>query len=204
MPQSSASSLMVILSRDFVRSSFFKAASSASFVILAIACPPLFLCIRFHRILFAKVVVRQLCKHVDFLILIILYDNRLKMSKLTFYKKTLAFCKIPWYHLICVSGCGSAWLERRLREAEVASSNPATPIHLKASKSFTRFWRLLFCIIFAALENCRKNLKNIKNGLLFIKFYAMIIFVPGCGSAWLERRLREAEVASSNPATPIH
>ena len=46
-------------------------------------------------------------------------------------------------------------------------------------------------------------MKNLKNGLLFIKFYAMIIFVPGCGSAWLERRLREAEVASSNPATPI-
>ena len=42
IPQSSASSLMVILSRGFVRSSFFKAASSASFVILAIACPPLF------------------------------------------------------------------------------------------------------------------------------------------------------------------
>ena len=61
----------------------------------------------------------------------------------------------------------------------------------------------MFCILFAALENCRKNLKNLKNGLLFIKFYAMIIFVPGCGSAWLERRLREAEVASSNPATPI-
>ena len=32
----------------------------------------------------------------------------------------------------------------------------------------------------------------------------MIVFVPGCGSAWLERRLGEAEVASSNPATPIH
>ena len=63
--------------------------------------------------------------------LIILYDNRLKMGKLTFYKKTLAFCKIPWYYLTCVSGCGSAWLERRLREAEVASSNPATPIHCK-------------------------------------------------------------------------
>ena len=30
------------------------------------------------------------------------------------------------------------------------------------------------------------------------------VFNPGCGSAWLERRLREAEVASSNPATPIH
>ena len=38
--------------------------------------------------------------------------------------------------------------------------------------------------------------------MLFIKFYAMIVFVPGCGSAWLERRLREAEVASSNPAAP--
>ena len=62
---------------------------------------------------------------------ILLYDNRLKMGKLTFYKKTLAFCKIPWYYLTCVSGCGSAWLERRLREAEVASSNPATPIHCK-------------------------------------------------------------------------
>ena len=47
-------------------------------------------------------------------------------------------------------------------------------------------------------------MKNLKNGLLFIKFYVIIIFVPGCGSAWLERRLREAEVASSNPATPIH
>ena len=42
MPQSSASSLMVILSRDFVRSYFFKAASNASFVVLAIACPQLF------------------------------------------------------------------------------------------------------------------------------------------------------------------
>ena len=57
-----------------------------------------------------------------------------------------------------------------------------------------------FCPYF---ENCRKNLKNLKNGLLFIKFYAMIVFVPGCGSAWLERRLREAEVASSNLVTPI-
>ena len=42
MPQSSASSLMVILSRDFMRSSFFKAASNASFVVLVITCPPLF------------------------------------------------------------------------------------------------------------------------------------------------------------------
>ena len=69
-------------------------------------------------------------KRADSLALIILYDNSLKMGKLTFYKKTLAFCKIPWYYLTCVSGCGSAWLERRLREAEVASSNPATPIHV--------------------------------------------------------------------------
>ena len=47
--------------------------------------------------------------------------------------------KFLGYNNICVaeirdnaaSGCGSAWLERRLREAEVASSNPATPIHCK-------------------------------------------------------------------------
>ena len=37
-------------------------------------------------------------------------------------------------------GCGSAWLERRLREAEVASSNPATPIHAKMA----RFWGIPF------------------------------------------------------------
>ena len=72
-------------------------------------------------------------------------------------------------------------------------------------KIFLRgFDAFCFCSLFIDLENCRKNLKNLKNGLLFIKFYAMIVFVPGCGSAWLERRLREAEVASSNPATPIH
>ena len=30
------------------------------------------------------------------------------------------------------TGCGSVWLERRLREAEVASSNLVTPIFYKA------------------------------------------------------------------------
>ena len=81
---------------------------------------------------FTNAAVSQSCRHVALLVFaILLYDNRLKMGKLTFYKKTLAFCKIPWYYLTCVSGCGSAWLERRLREAEVASSNPATPIHCK-------------------------------------------------------------------------
>ena len=49
------------------------------------------------------------------------------MGKLTFYKKTLAFCKIPWYYLTCVSGCGSAWLERLVWDQEVAGSNPVTP-----------------------------------------------------------------------------
>ncbi len=39
------------------------------------------------------------------------------------------------YNITCVSGCGSAWLERRLREAEVASSNPATPM-VKNAGSF--------------------------------------------------------------------
>ena len=43
-------------------------------------------------------------------------------------KKGVAFLEKAWYYTTCVPGCGSAWLERRLREAEVASSNPATPI----------------------------------------------------------------------------
>ena len=80
-----------------------------------------------------------------------------------------------------------------------AIQNTVTTFMILSGINYTFY----FCILFAVLENCRKNLKNLKNGLLFIKFYAMIVFVPGCGSAWLERRLREAEVASSNPATPI-
>lgn len=83
---------------------FFKAASNASFVILAIAHPPLFLCISFTRYSFAKVVVRQSCKHVDFLTLIILYDNRLKMGKLTFYKKLLLFVKFHGIILLAFRG----------------------------------------------------------------------------------------------------
>ena len=43
----------------------------------------------------------------------------------------VAFFFLTDYNTKCASGCGSAWLERRLREAEVASSNPATPIHAK-------------------------------------------------------------------------
>ena len=33
---------------------------------------------------------------------------------------------------------------------------------------------------------------------------SIISFVAGCGSVWLERRLREAEAASSNLVTPIY
>ena len=43
----------------------------------------------------------------------------------------VAFLGVKDYNTKCASGCGSAWLERRLREAEVASSNPATPIICK-------------------------------------------------------------------------
>ena len=46
-----------------------------------------------------------------------------------FVKKTVAFFPVTRYNNNRVTGCGSAWLERRLREAEVASSNPATPMH---------------------------------------------------------------------------
>ena len=55
----------------------------------------------------------------------------IKMKK---SKKMVAFFNFTHYNTKCASGCGSAWLERRLREAEVASSNPATPIHEEVSK----------------------------------------------------------------------
>lgn len=53
---------------------------------------------------------------------------------LIFYEKGIAFLKNTSYNITCVSGCGSAWLERRLREAEVASSNPATPMNIGTPK----------------------------------------------------------------------
>ena len=31
-------------------------------------------------------------------------------------------------YMTAITGCGSVWLERRLREAEAASSNLVTPI----------------------------------------------------------------------------
>ena len=40
----------------------------------------------------------------------------------------LAFLEKTRYNNIRVTGCGSVWLERRLREAEAASSNLVTPI----------------------------------------------------------------------------
>ena len=43
------------------------------------------------------------------------------------------------YNKIRVTGCGSVWLERRLREAEVASSNLVTPIEKY------RGYRYFFC-----------------------------------------------------------
>lgn len=43
-------------------------------------------------------------------------------------KKGIAFFLKTGYNTIRVTGCGSVWLERRLREAEAASSNLVTPI----------------------------------------------------------------------------
>ena len=39
--------------------------------------------------------------------------------------------------------------------------------------------------------------------ILFSKPSIITIVSTGCGSVWLERRLREAEAASSNLVTPI-
>lgn len=43
-------------------------------------------------------------------------------------QKTIAFLFYSRYNNYRVTGCGSVWLERRLREAEAASSNLVTPI----------------------------------------------------------------------------
>ena len=61
-----------------------------------------------------------------------------------FVKKVLAFLKHTGYNLTCVSGCGSAWLERHLREVEVASSNPATPTKNIRSFSLTETSDIFF------------------------------------------------------------
>ena len=42
--------------------------------------------------------------------------------------------------------------------------------------------------------SCVRDMTNIKNDKHF---------VPGCGSAWLERLIWDQEVAGSNPVTPI-
>ena len=41
--------------------------------------------------------------------------------------------------------------------------------------------------------SCVRDMANIKNDKHF---------VPGCGSAWLERLIWDQEVAGSNPVTP--
>ena len=59
-------------------------------------------------------------------------------------KKTLAFFHIIDYNKFCSTGCGLVWLERRLREAEVASSNLVTPIKKCRKALFTH----AFCGMF--------------------------------------------------------
>ena len=43
--------------------------------------------------------------------------------------------------------------------------------------------------------SCVRDVANIKNDKHF---------VPGCGSAWLERLIWDQEVAGSNPVTPTY
>ncbi len=45
------------------------------------------------------------------------------------------------FNMHYISGCGSVWLERRLREAEAASSNLVTPTK-KGIRKDSLFWRI--------------------------------------------------------------
>ena len=54
--------------------------------------------------------------------------------RLEISKKSVAFQGFSRYNIVCVAGCGSVWLERRLREAEAAGSNPVTPIYREMTK----------------------------------------------------------------------
>ncbi len=59
----------------------------------------------------------------------ILYAN---FSKIFFLLFVIDISHINVYTIICceyISGCGSVWLERHLREVEAASSNLVTPIY---------------------------------------------------------------------------
>ena len=48
--------------------------------------------------------------------------------------------------------------------------------------------------VFMYNMSCVRDMANIKNDKHF---------VPGCGSAWLERLIWDQEVAGSNPVTPM-
>ena len=71
------------------------------------------------------------------------------------FKKTLAFFSGIHYNTKCVTGCGSAWLERHLREVEVASSNPATPTNKKCCKSCV--YRTCGIFVFAGVQRVIKK-----------------------------------------------
>ena len=49
--------------------------------------------------------------------------------------------------------------------------------------------------VFMYNMSCVRDMTNIKNDKHF---------VPGCGSAWLERLIWDQEVAGSNPVTPTY
>ena len=73
-------------------------------------------------------------------------------------KKTLAFSPRTRYNPYCASGCGSAWLERHLREVEVASSNPATPTNKNAENPVNI--RVSAFFIFAGIQKVIKKVIN--------------------------------------------
>ena len=83
-------------------------------------------------------------------------------------KKVLAFFGRVRYNVNCASGCGSAWLERRLREAEVASSNPATPIKLEPVCEETLLRTLRVLVLSECSLTIKKNLYLTDEGSFFV------------------------------------
>ena len=131
-----------------------------------------------------------------------------------------------------LSGCGSVWLERCVRDAEAGGSNPLTPtIFLPFSlkvipgkKQATALANMicplslfLFALHFCILQKCGDSplpalespaacaisaRPSLFGGVPSLALRLAAGCALACGSVWLERCVRDAEAGGSNPLTP--